>query len=216
MNTNTFTITIAGPERHEGHAPYTYVVNAENESSAIKLVTDHVQSELETIDTVLKSCVHGAPEENCGFHWNYLHNQSDPNVARAARGARALASYKRDLGESGPAEYHDLKNLLIDLCHAYTPDKLLTALKIAYYHHAEEKNNNVSHGVRYMEIGGAARSALNAENQPAKDKIEELAKAIYEKELSVDLEGKHRPWVEGGNSLKQDEARMEAHRRLSA
>jgi hypothetical protein len=144
MNTNTFTITIAGPERHEGHAPYTYVVNAENESSAIKLVTDHVQSELETIDTVLESCVHGAPEENCGFHWNYLHNQSDPNVARAARGARALASYKRDLGESGPAEYHDLKNLLIDLCHAYTPDKLLTALKIAYYHHAEEKNNNVS------------------------------------------------------------------------
>ncbi len=56
-----FTVTIAGPERHEGHAPYAYVVNAKDEQAAIAQATAiHIEEE-ETKDVLLVSILEGLP-----------------------------------------------------------------------------------------------------------------------------------------------------------
>lgn len=62
---------------------------------------------------------------------------------------------------------------------------------------------------------GMDLKAINEENQPAEDAIEAAAEVIYGQKYDTDEAGKKWPWVDGGNSTKQDEARREARLQLS-
>ncbi len=54
----------------------------------------------------------------------------------------------------------------------------------------------------------------DAFNNRSYEPVERRAKEIYEARLSVDPQGKHHPWVDGGNSEKQDDARVLARREI--
>ncbi|MFC4507048.1 MULTISPECIES: hypothetical protein [Streptomyces] len=74
-----FTVTIAGPERHDGEAPYTYVVRAKSQSDAwATALSTHIRRE-ETIDcfVVERLSFEGAPAEDCGYGWNDLRVQHE-------------------------------------------------------------------------------------------------------------------------------------------
>lgn len=66
-----FTVSIAGPERHDGEKGYVYVVTAENRQAAIDAVMEHFKREQVTDDVILESCVPGVPV-NAKYHWNDL------------------------------------------------------------------------------------------------------------------------------------------------
>lgn len=61
---------------------------------------------------------------------------------------------------------------------------------------------------------GMDLKAINDENRPSEEAVEAEAKVIYEHNHCVDERGRYRPWVDAGNSLKQDEARKEARAKL--
>ncbi|WP_433435101.1 hypothetical protein [Nonomuraea sp. CA-141351] len=71
-----FTVTIAGPERFDGEAPYTWVVEAPDVTSAMnKAVAYHALSQDEQVCDLEIDPLHtfeGLPPENCGYHWNDL------------------------------------------------------------------------------------------------------------------------------------------------
>jgi hypothetical protein len=67
-----FTVTIAGLERYDGEAPYTYVVDAPDALEATRVVFQHMKAELETDDLEVKSCTPGVPPADCWYHWNDL------------------------------------------------------------------------------------------------------------------------------------------------
>lgn len=62
---------------------------------------------------------------------------------------------------------------------------------------------------------GMDLKAINDENQPNEAAIEKEAILIYDAMRVNDPEGANKPWVSGGNSLKQDEARRAARAKLS-
>lgn len=69
-----FTVTIAGPERHDGEEPYTYVVRDHSTEGAwIQALTWHM-CENETLDAfVVVSQSHvGLPPADPGYHWTDL------------------------------------------------------------------------------------------------------------------------------------------------
>ncbi|MEV5559700.1 hypothetical protein AB0L44_39150 [Nonomuraea wenchangensis] len=72
----TFTVTIAGTERFDGEAPYTWVVEAHDVASAMNkamayhaLSQDQPQCDLE-IDPL--RTFEGPPPPDCGYYWNDL------------------------------------------------------------------------------------------------------------------------------------------------
>lgn len=71
-NVFPFTVTVAGLERHDGEAPYTYVVDAVDAAAATRVVVAHMQAELGTTDLVVKACASGVPAADCWYHWNDL------------------------------------------------------------------------------------------------------------------------------------------------
>jgi hypothetical protein len=67
-----YTVTIAGPERHDFEKPWTYVVNAESEYDAIVKVAAVMGQDLETTDFKFVEIIPGVPPASCGYHWNDL------------------------------------------------------------------------------------------------------------------------------------------------
>ncbi|MEU0218724.1 hypothetical protein ABZ281_28120 [Streptomyces sp. NPDC006265] len=73
-----FTVTIAGAERHDGEAPYTYVVRAASQSVAWSMaLSTHIHRE-DTVDCYIvpSQSFEGVPAEDCGYHWNDLRLQN--------------------------------------------------------------------------------------------------------------------------------------------
>ena len=62
----------------------------------------------------------------------------------------------------------------------------------------------------------ALRARCEAAERALDDHDEHIARAIYDAMRDHDPEGKHRPWVAGGNSIEQDEARSRARAALAA
>jgi hypothetical protein len=72
-----FTVTIAGSERHDGEAPYTYVVSAESQQQAwATALSTHIRRE-ESVDCFIvpEQSFNGLPADDCGYHWNDLRGQ---------------------------------------------------------------------------------------------------------------------------------------------
>ncbi|MEH0579060.1 MULTISPECIES: hypothetical protein [Streptomyces] len=70
----TFTVTIAGPERHDGQEPYTYVLEARAMQAAwAEALAWHMAAE-ETPDcyVVAGKSFEGVPAGDVGFHWSDL------------------------------------------------------------------------------------------------------------------------------------------------
>jgi hypothetical protein len=66
---------------------------------------------------------------------------------------------------------------------------------------------------RWAEV--AAEYARLAESRPSDELAEAVARAIYDAMRENDPEGRDRPWVPGGNSRKQEEARSRARAALA-
>lgn len=74
-----FTVTVAGLERFDGEAPYTWVLEAPDMASAIrKAVAYHAVSVEERVcdlEIVLRHTFEGLPPANCGYYWNDLRTE---------------------------------------------------------------------------------------------------------------------------------------------
>ncbi|MEU4232017.1 hypothetical protein AB0F17_47660 [Nonomuraea sp. NPDC026600] len=72
----TFTVTIAGTERFDGEAPYTWVVEATDVTSAMnKALAHHALSQEQCLCDLEIDPLHtfeGLPPENCEYYWNDL------------------------------------------------------------------------------------------------------------------------------------------------
>ncbi|MBB6545696.1 hypothetical protein [Nonomuraea rubra] len=75
----TFTVTVAGTERFDGEAPYTWVVQAPDMATAINeavayhaLTQDQHLADLQ-IDPL--RTFEGPPPPSCGYYWNDLRAQ---------------------------------------------------------------------------------------------------------------------------------------------
>ncbi|MEV1244509.1 hypothetical protein [Nonomuraea sp. NPDC049750] len=72
----TFTVTIAGTERFDGEAPYTWVVKASDVMSAMnKALAYHALSQeqrLCDLEIDPLQTFEGLPPEDCEYHWNDL------------------------------------------------------------------------------------------------------------------------------------------------
>lgn len=72
-----FTVTIAGPERHDGHRPTVYVVNAHSTQTAwAKALAWHMDTE-ETVNcyVLADDSREGVPGGDSGLHWNDLRTE---------------------------------------------------------------------------------------------------------------------------------------------
>lgn len=69
---NSYTVTIAGPERHDGESPYVYALHARSLLEAYWIGLGFFQEEYETTDVVVEGVSLGVPGDNCGFFWNDL------------------------------------------------------------------------------------------------------------------------------------------------
>lgn len=68
----TYTVTVAGSERHDGEKPYTYVIEDERPLDAVLRVMAYHRMENEDDDVVPVSVFRGEPQPNCGYFWNEL------------------------------------------------------------------------------------------------------------------------------------------------
>jgi hypothetical protein len=72
----TFTVTIAGTERFDGEAPYTWVVEALDVMTAMnKALAYHALSQDQRLCDLEIDPLHtfeGPPPENCAYYWNDL------------------------------------------------------------------------------------------------------------------------------------------------
>lgn len=112
-----FTVTVAGPERHDGEKPYTYVLDAlYTEEAWVKALAWHMVENIALDAYVVASQSHeGLPPEDAGYQWNDLR----PNQARSATittvtaGAKDLTSrydaavkpYMTEDGDVDPDSY---------------------------------------------------------------------------------------------------------------
>jgi hypothetical protein len=69
-----FTVTVAGPERHNGEKPYAYVVrDFSTEQAWSQALAWHIRTNETTDAHVVPSLSHdGAPPRNAGYIWNDL------------------------------------------------------------------------------------------------------------------------------------------------
>jgi hypothetical protein len=71
----TFTVTIAGHERHDGEAPFTYCMKARTQQEAIQTAIAHHsaemdQDEIDDLIVIESETYPGKPRG--GYHWNDL------------------------------------------------------------------------------------------------------------------------------------------------
>lgn len=67
-----YCVTLAGPERHDGEAPYSWVLESESARGAVAKAAAAMARDIETSDVELVSVVAGVPPTDCGFTWNDL------------------------------------------------------------------------------------------------------------------------------------------------
>lgn len=68
-----YTVTIAGPERHDGESPFTFVVEAKDEAEAVSKALETMRLYWpDKDDFVLQELWQGVPLETCGYCWNDL------------------------------------------------------------------------------------------------------------------------------------------------
>ncbi len=88
----------------------------------------------------------------------------EQNQLRSGRGIATLQQYKTLLGEHGLADTDTLKDLLTDLCHAFSEGAVLEAVRSAWSHHHAETNATAEDpegddaNARYRAIGRYAHS----------------------------------------------------------
>ncbi|MEV4078005.1 hypothetical protein [Nonomuraea fuscirosea] len=89
-----FTVTIAGAERFDGEAPYTWVVEASDMTSAISKATAyHARSQEERVcdlELVPRHTFEGAPPAKCSYHWNDLRTEEPPRGADEEEDTKTL------------------------------------------------------------------------------------------------------------------------------
>ncbi|TDE58146.1 hypothetical protein E1295_05920 [Nonomuraea mesophila] len=72
----TFTVTIAGNERFDGEAPYTWVVTAPDMATAVnRALAHHALSLTQHLCDLEIDPLHtfeGPPPDDCTYHWNDL------------------------------------------------------------------------------------------------------------------------------------------------
>lgn len=78
-----FTVTIAGPERHDGHAPSTFVVHADSPAEAWKKVRRRFVAMLGIRDVVKVAVEAGSPGKLCGYTWNDLRKKEVKRQAKS-------------------------------------------------------------------------------------------------------------------------------------
>ncbi|WP_433856696.1 DUF6884 domain-containing protein [Streptomyces kronopolitis] len=73
----TFAVTVAGPQRHDGEKPYTYVVSEHSTEKAWAKVLAWFMVEQETVDAhvVAGESFEGEPEAGCGYFWTDLRSE---------------------------------------------------------------------------------------------------------------------------------------------
>jgi hypothetical protein len=69
---NVWTVTIAGSERYDGEAPYTWVVTAANATIAAAIAECHHRINEEDTDTIVRYVDPGAPNANYPYAYNDL------------------------------------------------------------------------------------------------------------------------------------------------
>ena len=96
---DTWTVTIAGTERHDGEKPYTWVVNATDATIAAAIAERHHQTSQEDTDTVVLTVEPGAPAADYPFHHNDLRGIPSRTIVLTPHSIRAIArislAYKR-------------------------------------------------------------------------------------------------------------------------
>jgi hypothetical protein len=72
----TYTVTVAGSERHDGEKPYTYVLEDICPIDAVLRVMAYHRLENEDDDVVPVSVFMGEPGPKCGYFWNDLRDSA--------------------------------------------------------------------------------------------------------------------------------------------
>jgi hypothetical protein len=67
-----YCVTLAGPERHDGESPYSWVLEGDSARGAVAKAAAAMACGNETSDVELVSVELGVPPADCGFHWNDL------------------------------------------------------------------------------------------------------------------------------------------------
>ena len=67
-----YCVTLAGPERHDGEAPYSWVLEGDTARGAVAKAAAAMARDIETSDVELVSVAVGVPPTDCGFTWNDL------------------------------------------------------------------------------------------------------------------------------------------------
>jgi hypothetical protein len=108
-----FTVTVAGPERHDGEKPYTYVVRDHSTDQAwAQALAWHIRTNETTDAHVVPSLSHdGPPPCNAGYYWNDLRGVVDDHTIAerakdlAAQFSAATARLRRADGDVKPEDY---------------------------------------------------------------------------------------------------------------
>ncbi|GAA1883995.1 hypothetical protein [Asanoa iriomotensis] len=87
----TWTVTIAGSERHDGEGPYIWVVDAPDATSAAAVAEHHHQTSQEDTDTVVRSVEPGAPTADYPWAYNDLRGIPSRTVVLAPEHIRQFA-----------------------------------------------------------------------------------------------------------------------------
>lgn len=94
-----WTVTIAGSERHDGHGPYIWVVNAPDAHTAATKAEQHHRTTEDDTDTVIRRVEPGAPGADYGWAYNDLRGIAAKTIVLTPRQIRQLArirlAYKR-------------------------------------------------------------------------------------------------------------------------
>lgn len=81
--THDYTVTISGPERDEGHSPWTYVVTAQDLNTAQEYALHaHISGRpwQHLLGLRIEDVASGEPPANCGYYWNDLRPKKEvPN-----------------------------------------------------------------------------------------------------------------------------------------
>ncbi len=94
-----WTVTIAGSERHDGHGPYIWIVNAPDANAAAAKAEHHHRTTEEDTDTVVRSVEPGAPGAGYGWAYNDLRGIASKTFVLTPQHIRQIAwlrlAYKR-------------------------------------------------------------------------------------------------------------------------
>jgi hypothetical protein len=91
---NVWTVTIAGSERHDGEAPYTWVVTAANATIAAAIAERHHRINQEDTDTIVRYVDPGAPNANYPYAYNDLRGIPSRLVVLTPDNIRSIAGIR--------------------------------------------------------------------------------------------------------------------------